>query len=78
MKLEFKLSDCDVALPGNVQVMSVEKANARLREMLDQAPRVYGEMDGHNDAGLCTWGPKECAQFCTHQARLVDIREGEK
>lgn len=51
-----------------------QRANARLREMLDQAPRVYGSVE----FGWWSKEPQpkheEAHHVDTHQARLVDIR----
>ena len=73
--LEFKTEDFNVTYDDSRPYFQqiAERANARLREMLDQAPGVYGNPQIPNSWGLSRTGWSD--QPMTHQARLVDIRE---
>lgn len=41
-RYRFTAEDCDVSLPGNVRVMSPEKANALLEQWEKESPKVRG------------------------------------
>lgn len=85
--LEFKAEDAELkkaysvsgttGLQTEIEFISIEKANALLRERLEKALKVYGWPDNSKDMYYANWGtlssPKD-----THTARLVCIEELKK
>lgn len=72
MKLEFTEADEDVLhRSGRVRGISVEKANARLAEMLRECPEIYTGPGLRNEQFWDT----VLTDGYTHRARLVCIEE---
>lgn len=80
MKMEFKPEDFPLLEECGDLVYAAQRANAKLKEWLDAAPKVYanryaapmrGNGELHADWHECDWN--ECRH--THTARLVCIEK---